>query len=65
MKNGWHIIKGFDCYIEDNKVMHCTKEDRNGNLVTAYPYKVSRYGGFDNATGVKVNTFKNDNYTVM
>lgn len=59
MRDGWHVIKGWDCYVESNRIVRCKTEER-----TAWPYRIAKDGGLDNATGVNVNTFRHDNYTV-
>ena len=48
MKDGWHILKGYEVYVENNMVMYGIKEGHNGESVTAYPYRCNTtYGGCD------------------
>lgn len=65
MKDGWHIVKGEEVYIENNKVLRGIKYDNNGNPVPSYPYKRCRSGGYDNAVGVSYKTYYNGNYKLM
>lgn len=58
IKDGWHKIYNFDVYVEDDRVLRGIKKDRNGGEVTAYPYSACKTGGWDNASGVKVDTFR-------
>ena len=60
MKDGWHILKGYEVYVENNMVMRGIKEDHNGERVTAYPNRCNTtYGGCDNVSGeVKADTFR-------
>ena len=60
MKDGWHILKGYEVHVENNMVMYGIKEDHNGESVTAYPYRCNTtYGGCDNVSGeVKADTFR-------
>ena len=62
MKDGWHTIKGYEVYVEDERILRGTVKDGNGNSVTAYPYRHNQEGGWDNASGVKVETFRKGNY---
>jgi hypothetical protein len=48
--DGWRVVGGHDCYVEDGKVVRCKKQDRNGSEVTAYPYRRARGGGWDRKT---------------
>ena len=60
MKDGWHVLKGYEVYVENNMVMRGIKEDHNGERVTAYPYRYNTtYGGCDNVSGeVKADTVR-------
>lgn len=60
MKDGWHVLKGYEVYVENNMVMHGIKKDHNGEWVPAYPYRYNTtYGGCDNVSGeVKADTFR-------
>lgn len=64
MKDGWHKIKGYEIYVEDNCVMRGIKYDYNNIPVAAYPYKIVK-DGYSNTTGVNVSTFRSGNYTMM
>lgn len=60
MKDGWHIVDGFEVYVENDRIIRGMREDRNGYKVTAYPYrKDTKTGNWYIATGVKVSTFRN------
>lgn len=66
MKNGWHKIKGYEVYVEDNYIIRGIKYDCNGYPVPSYPYKRNKNKrDYDNITRVNVSTFKNDNYVMM
>lgn len=56
-RDGWHKLQGYDVYIENNQILRGLKTDRNGGEVTAYPYRLSRYGGWDNCAGISVDAF--------
>lgn len=58
MKNGWHTICGYDIFVENNRVLRGTKYDHNHDLVTAYPYRKCKTGGWDNCSGISVSTFR-------
>lgn len=70
MRNGWHVIAGWQVYVKDNCVTHGVKPDNNNNLVPAYPYRKRwRYSfgkryqdGWDNCTGLTVSAFKSGVY---
>ena len=36
MKDGWHIVRGLEVYIENGLVIRGIKTDSNGGRVTAY-----------------------------
>lgn len=57
MKDGWNEFEGYDIYVEDGKVLRGTKKEGLGE-VTVYPYKTCKSGGWDNASGVSLKTFK-------
>lgn len=59
MKDGWHTICGHEVWVESNRVMRGTKYDNNHSLVTAYPYRKCKTGGWDNCSGISVSTFRN------
>lgn len=61
ISNGWHIVCGFRCYVEDGCILRATKVDHNGSEVTAWPYRKTpaKYGsGWDIATGISVDAFR-------
>lgn len=39
MKNGWHVIRGRDVYVEDGKVLRGLK---NNGQETAFPYRKAK-----------------------
>ena len=41
LKDGWHIVSGYQVYVENGLVVRGIKHDSNGSLVPAYPYKFS------------------------
>ena len=61
MKDGWHIVKGWNVWVENNKILHGT--DRN-HKITVYPYHSTKYG-IVNAVGVSVYTFRNSHKYFM
>ena len=58
MKDGWHKISGFDVYVEDGKIIRGTKEDSNGSIIPAYPYRACKEGGWDLEQYMTVNAFR-------
>ena len=42
VKDGWHMVYGYDMYVEDGMVKRAIS-----NGFTAYPYRASKYGGWD------------------
>ena len=47
MKTGWHTVKGYEVYVEDDKVMRGI-----GKEVTVYPYSyLKEYNSYTNASG--------------
>lgn len=56
IKNGWHKLFGYDVYIEDEKIIHGVREDRNGSYVTSFPYR--KYGnGWSSDVGISYWSF--------
>lgn len=52
MKDGWHIIYGYDVYVEDGKIIRGTL-GKGLNYRTAYPYKHFRgQEGWYNVAGM-------------
>lgn len=63
MKDGWHIIKGYDVYIEDGRIMRGTTGRGTTTYRAVYPYKYKREDGMRgwhncSGAGVKVDTFR-------
>lgn len=44
VKDGWHIIKGFDVFVKNGKIIRGMKKDCNGDYVPAFPYRATKYG---------------------
>ena len=42
VKDGWHKVYGYEVYVEDGRVTRAIS-----NCVTVYPYRASKYGGWD------------------
>jgi hypothetical protein len=58
MKDGWHKIQGYDVYVENDKILSGLKPSYTGiGSVTAYPYKESKRGGWDNVAGISASAF--------
>jgi hypothetical protein len=55
MKDGWHKIAGYDVYVESNCVRYGICKWKG---VTTYPYRKSRYGGWDNCSGISIEAFR-------
>ena len=49
MDNGWHIIKGYNVYVEDGYIVRGVRR-YDLSYCTVYPYIPSKYGGWDNAS---------------
>ena len=63
MKDGWHKIKGYDVYVEDNKIIRGIKKDHNGYEVPAYVYIwVEKMHCYNRIEKVNVNTFRKGKY---
>ena len=58
LSDGWHVVCGYDAYVEDGRIVRMTKRDRNGSEVSAAPYRACRYGGWSNDTGCTVDAFR-------
>lgn len=59
MKDGWHIILGYDVYIENNKVLRGTLGE-GSTYRTTYPYKWDKtHRCWIKNTGVSINSFRN------
>lgn len=55
MKDGWHVICGYDVYVENDRVLRGTKA--NGTL-PAYVFRRENERRWNNASGVTVNAFR-------
>ena len=42
VKDGWHKVYGYDVYVKDGIVKRAIS-----NGVTAYPYRITKYGWWD------------------
>lgn len=56
-RDGWHTLQGYQVYIQNNQILRGLKSDQNGSELTAYPYRISKYGGWDNCTGISADGF--------
>lgn len=50
---GWHKVNGFDVYVEDGEVKRAIRDG-----VTAYPYRKSKYGGWDIDTHLTLDALR-------
>lgn len=55
VKPGWHHVCGCDIYVEDGCIVRGKSAD---GQKTTYPYRKSRAGGWDIATGILVGAFR-------
>ena len=53
VKDGWHKVHGYDVYVEDGEVKRAISDG-----CTAYPYRVSRYGGYDIDTHMSLDALR-------
>lgn len=52
MKSGWHTVKGYEVYVEDDKVMRGIGKDHNSQEVTVYPYSyLKEYNSYTSLSG--------------
>ena len=59
ISDGWHTICGFNVYVENGIVKKGELEDYNGIHYTAWPYRLSKQGGWDNVAGfITVDSFR-------
>jgi len=58
MKDGWHVVRGLEVYIENGLVIRGIKTDSNGGRVTAYLYRKARGGGWNKDEGMTVAALK-------
>ena len=54
MRNGWHVIVGYNIYVEDGKVLRRLSSDRQR---TTYPYRAAQ-DGWTNDSGLSVDAFR-------
>lgn len=48
--DGWRTVGGYDCWVEDGKVLRAVIEDADGRR-TGYTYRADRvHGGWDRCT---------------
>lgn len=57
MKDGWHVVSGYNVYVENGKVLRGTLGE-GITLRPAYIYRASRYGGWDKEEAVTVGAFR-------
>lgn len=55
IKDGWHVIAGYRVYVENGCVQHGLTSDGQR---TTWPYRKSKYGGWDNDKGLTVDAFR-------
>ena len=55
--DGWHTISGYDCYMEDGRVLRA-KIGKGSDQRTGYPYRRTRDGGWTEAVGVSPDTLR-------
>lgn len=53
VKDGWHKVCGYDVYVEDGEVKRAISDG-----CTAYPYRASRYGGWDIDTHMTLDALR-------
>lgn len=63
IKDGWHIIKGCEVYVENGRVIRGVKNDINGGRVPAYPYKSVEDGWMIGEPAV--STFRRSNWKLL
>lgn len=60
MKDGWHVIAGYNVYVEGDKITHGTLGEGTSNYRTAWPYRW--IGGptnaWSNCAGLTVSAFR-------
>lgn len=63
MKDGWHIVCGYEVYVEDNRIRRGVKKDYNGSLVPAWPYRwLDEYNCWTEECGCTVSAFRSGFY---
>ena len=63
IKDGWHLIKGCEVYVKSGRVIRGIREDVNGGMYSAYPYK-SVDGGWMIGQPA-VSTFRRGNWELL
>lgn len=59
MKDGWHVIAGYNVYVEDDKITHGTLGEGTSNYRTAWPYRWdNKYNAWNNCTRLTVAAFR-------
>lgn len=53
VKDGWHKVYGYPVYVEDGRVKRAVAKG-----VAAYPYRVSKYGGWDIDTYLSLDALR-------
>ena len=64
MKDGWHIVKGYKVYVENDRILRGIGGTNEFNMHTTYPYCEVK-DGWDKCTGVLVSTFRRSEKYVM
>ena len=54
INDGWHIVSGYEVYVEDGKVLRGLSSDKQR---TVYPFRAVR-DGWDNDSGLTVAAFR-------
>lgn len=55
IKAGWHILMGYDVYVENGRVLYGVTSDGQRPI---YPFRSVRTGGWDNESGLTVDAFR-------
>lgn len=42
LRDGWHMVAGWEVYVEDGRILRGVMEDCNGSRVTCYPMRRDR-----------------------
>ena len=53
--DGWHIIAGYDVYVEGGKVLRGLSSDKQR---TTYPFRYAARDGWTNDSGLSVDAFR-------
>lgn len=57
IKDGWHMICGYRVYVEDGRILRGIIGEGNSQR-PSYPYRVSKYGGWDICSGITIDAFR-------